>query len=144
MELVLVRRFFRPDGIFGTLFKESGGPICYTAEHAYEDHEGFYVPKVPEGQYNLLKGSHVLKGMTEAFETYELQGVPGHFGILFHPGNIPVRDSDGCILTATEVNTQDENGWVLKQSKIAFQKLMFLQKGTIQSGLKIIRDDTVS
>lgn len=143
MNLILVRQFYRQDGIFGTLFKESGGPICFTGEHAYEDHEGLYVPKVLEGEYTLLKGSHLLKGMIAPFETYEIQGVPGHTGILFHSGNVPNEDSDGCILTATEVNTQGDS-WVLKRSKIAFEKMMFLQKGTIQSGLKIIRDVKVS
>ncbi len=66
---------------------------------------------------------HRLHGMTEDFETFEIRGVPGHTGILFHWGNYN-QDSDGCVLLGSA-----RNGDMIVNSREEFANFMELQKG---------------
>lgn len=89
MIVAIERTDFTAQGIFGSLHYDGFLPI-HTLEHAYD-----LKPKVPEGVYRCVKGIHQLKHISN-LETFEIQ-VPGHTGILFHPGNTQ-EDSEGCIL----------------------------------------------
>lgn len=92
-QLILVRDRFCTDGIFGQLKDPSTGDvIAFTLEHSYDN-----VPKLSKGTYKCVRGHHRLHNMTEDFVTFEVTGVDGHTGILFHWGNYN-KDSEGCIL----------------------------------------------
>lgn len=56
-----------------------------------------WAAKIPAGKYTCKRGVHQLEGSHHSFETFEIMGVQGHSGLLFHAGNFD-RDSAGCVL----------------------------------------------
>lgn len=118
----LVRTSFSPFGIFGKLYKSDGSYLCLTCEHAYQQEDGSWKPKIPEGMYPLTRGLHRLEGMTEDFVTYEVSNVPGHTDILIHKGNTEA-DSHGCILLGLMFGNLNGVPAVL-QSREAFDEFM--------------------
>lgn len=106
MTLILKRKAYRNDGIFSELQTESGEKLCVTLEHSYFGTGNAYVPKIPGGTYLCVRGSHRLHADRPAFDTYEVTGVSGHQGILFHCGNTE-NDSEGCILLGKEAVEKD-------------------------------------
>lgn len=126
MNLTLERESFGKGGIFGKLFDEKANEIAVTLEHAYQQpppYIGYYSAKLPFGIYHCARGLHQLKNMAAPFETFEVTGVPGHKGILFHCGN-DNDDSAGCILLGRE----QSGDWIL-ESRNAFAAFMALQAG---------------
>jgi len=104
MTLTLTRTAYTPNGVFGTLTGEGGLHLADTLEHAYAATDPSSgpnclqdQPKLPVGTYQCVKGTHTLDHHPLPFQTFEVTGVPGHTGILFHIGNYN-NDSDGCIL----------------------------------------------
>lgn len=121
-----MRTRFAPEGVFGTLYGESANRITDTLEHSYEDLK----PKLPAGAYLCKRGFHQLsKG--PKFETFEITGVEGHTGILFHAGNTE-NNSSGCILLGSAANA---GVW---RSREAFAYLMTLQHGIETFTLTVI------
>ena len=57
------------------------------------------------------------------FETFEITGVPGHSGILFHTGNTN-NDSSGCVLLGTDTTRLG-----ISDSRLAFSKFMAMMVG---------------
>lgn len=108
------------DGVFGNLFDEAG-PICATLEHSYPDGGG-YSAKIPPGSYLCRRGFHQLANGAP-FETFEVTGVTGHTGIVFHWGNYN-KDSSGCILLG-----EKRLPTMLLYSKRAFAAFMFRLRG---------------
>lgn len=121
MNLILTRMNIGSEGAFGVLESEAGTRVCYTLEHAYAM-DGWR-PKVPVGTYACVRGMHQLSGHLEPFETFEITGVPGHTGILFHCGNVE-GDSSGCVLLGDL-----EKGVALINSRKAFSEFMAIQSG---------------
>jgi hypothetical protein len=118
MNLILKRTQYRAEGIFSELMDDRGELIAVTLEHSYSN-----TPKIPPGVYRCLRSLHRLHGMTQDFETFEVTGVEGHRGLLFHWGNFN-RDSDGCILLG---DRQVED--MVTHSRDSFQMFMQLQAG---------------
>lgn len=138
MDLILIRDEFREDGIFGTLLIDDTipKPIAVTLEHAYDsgNGDGSYVPKVPVGVYLCVRGSHRIHSSVQPFETFEVTGVSGHSGILFHIGNYD-KDSDGCILlgkSVGQIHGYDKDIKAIGESHEAYEVFMKLQKDTEQ------------
>jgi hypothetical protein len=123
MNLKLIRQTFALYGIEGELFDDKGLHVCFTLEHAYEQPDGSYQPKVPPGIYVCQRGRHRLEGMNNSFETFEITNVPGHTNILFHKGNYN-NDSEGCVLVGAALGV----GCIL-ESAIAFGSFLQLQEG---------------
>lgn len=124
MDLTLTRNHKRPDGVFSTITKPDGDVLCVAVTRAYKDNQ----PKVQRGKYFCQRGTHQLHA-GQPFETFEITGVPGHSGILFHKGNYQT-DSEGCecvglsfIFSPTAMVTS---------SKIAFDHFMQVQEGCDQ------------
>lgn len=115
MMLTMRRNSFTDSGIFGVLLDEAFNVVAYTAEHSYDK-----APKLPDGNYTCLAGQHALSNGVP-FQTFEIIGVPGHTGILFHCGNDPQIDSHGCVLLGTTID-----GSRLNDSRVAFNKFMDL------------------
>ena len=133
MNLTLTRDDFRPDGIFGSLiFDGDPGRFCVTLEHSYDGQ-----PKVRPGTYTCIRGTHSLHNGIP-FKTFEITGVKGHGGILFHAGNFN-RDSEGCVLIgntiASDPNTGDE---MITGSKAEFKQFMARLEGIDEFQLAVI------
>ena len=87
-------------GIFGKLTSDDMKLGLFTLEHAFPvttQNPVIYVPVIPPGVYTCKRGLHRLHGMAEDFETFEITGVAGHQGLLFHWGDYN-RDSEGCVI----------------------------------------------
>lgn len=122
MDLLLTRIESRHDGIFSELKDPKFKVIAHTLEHSYDS-----VPKLPDGTYTCIRGEHRLHNMTQTFTTFEVTGVEGHTGILFHWGNWNA-DSEGCILLGEGI-APSSKGQMITNSKVAFADFMKLQSG---------------
>jgi len=132
MRLILRRTSFTEYGVFGALWNEQGDLLAYTLEHAYpNENVPAYLPKMPAGTYDCQRGMHTLKSSTWAFETFEVLGVPGHSGILFHTGN-ENDDSAGCVLIGKEIV-----GSRLLNSREAFKEFMRKMEGIDEFQLEV-------
>jgi hypothetical protein len=134
MNLKLIRNEFRQDGIFGTLETELGKQLAITLEHAYADLQG-WSPKLPDGDFVCVRGTHRLDHSSGPFETFQIIGVPGHTGILFHIGNFNF-DSDGCVLLGENI-VQMSGARAISSSKITFQKFMDFQSDVDEFSLNV-------
>ena len=132
MTLQLIRKELGEDGIFSDLLDESGNVIARCAEHAYDGK-----PKVYDGEFTCVRGMHQLHGMDHQFETFEITGVEGHTGTLFHGGNWPQIDSDGCILLGSS-EADSPKGKMVTNSIETFAKFMELVKGLDSFTLRVI------
>jgi hypothetical protein len=122
MNFKLTRNQISSDGVFGSLYDNSGKQILVTAEHAFTLTNGTVAPKVKAGTYTCLR--HAPNRLP--YETWELQNVPNFDGkpvtaILIHIGNYPQTDSDGCILVGSS-----RNGEMILDSKETFADFMNL------------------
>ena len=115
----LTRTDFRPDGIMGEFtFDGDPGRFCVTLEHSYDNQ-----PKLQPGTYSCVRGVHTLHNGIP-FTTFEITGVAGHTGILFHAGNFN-RDSEGCVLIGRDVSTDPNTGEeMVTGSKLEFAQFM--------------------
>lgn len=110
---------YRADGIFSELWRHEA-KFCVTLEHAFPSGDG-YMPKLPRGAtYTCKRGIHQLEH-GGPFETFEITGVPGHSGILFHIGNFN-SNSDGCALMGGTVVKSAT--WWINNSKDVFAGFM--------------------
>jgi len=134
MDCVLTRVYIGPEGAFSTLAPENKPPFLVTLEHTYENNE----VKVPRGTYTC-KRTHFNRG---GYDTFEITGVAGHDGLLFHRGN-DEDDSDGCVLVGlsfglvTKPNTHVSKDGVLS-SISAFSIFMARQAAVDTFQLEVI------
>ena len=146
MNLLMQRTRYRSDGIFSRVTRQDTGEfVCVTLDHAYPSglptHE--YLPKVMPGTYRCVLGPHRLHSMTKDFYTYEVTGVKGHTGILFHRGNWN-KDSEGCFLVgdALAQTDQDMDGidgpdLLITNTPKAFERFLQLQDGAPEFMLEV-------
>lgn len=124
--MILERYSYASDGIFGRLLEDDEKFFSYTLEHSYLTDPVLAArkPKIPPGTYECIKGSHILPGMEHDFQTYEITGVQGHTGLLFHPGNYN-EDSDGCVLLGADVlySKPKDSRWI-NLSEVTFNKFI--------------------
>ena len=119
-DLQLVRSEKGDEGIFSELIKGSGWWWLCSVEHAYQQPDGSWQPKVPPGTYTCVLGDHVVAG--QPIRTYEITGVPGHSGILFHKGNWQ-ENSEGCVCLGRSIDALDGRKAVL-DSRGAFSDFL--------------------
>ena len=117
MTYTLIRTEFRPDGIFSELYDDNSVLIAHTVEHSYNS-----LPKIPNGTFICVRGTHQLHS-GPPFSTFEITGIPGHTGVLFHQGNWGQTDSDGCCLLGEDIAPSDQ-GQMVTNSKATFQKFI--------------------
>jgi hypothetical protein len=120
MDLILKRKSYNSWGIIGELTDTDGETLFATLEHAFQQADGSFAPKLNEGNHDCVLGIHHLH-KSGTVNTYEIKGVPGHTGILFHVGNYN-KDSDGCVLLGTA-----HSGQMITGSKTAFSKFLKMQ-----------------
>jgi hypothetical protein len=123
MDCKLSRLHYLNTGILSTL--DVGGVRFSTLEHAFLSPVDTYLPIIPQGNYVCVRGTHCLHNGIP-FETFEITGLDGHTGLLFHPGNYN-QDSSGCVLVGQDM----EIGSIamVTNSKASFAKFMSLQEG---------------
>jgi len=136
MNLTLKRSAYRADGIFSTLYDENGHQVAVTLEHAYDDGNGGWAPKLPLGVFLCVRGQHQLLNMAQPFTTFEITGVVGHTNILFHCGNFD-RDSEGCCLVGDADSFQGTTE-IITGSRDAFARLLQLEDGIDTFNLTVI------
>jgi hypothetical protein len=131
-DFTLRRVEHQAQGIFGELLDAWGNVVCQTLEHAYTATGGAaYSPKLPPGTYTCVKGTHRLINMGP-FETFEITGVEGHSGILFHVGNYN-DDSEGCVLLGMQ-----RAGNSITASHAAFAEFMSRCANCTQFQLRVL------
>lgn len=133
---VLTRNSATVDGIFSTMTDKSGKVISMTLEHAYSNPAGGFAPKLYNGIFTCVRGPHRLHNMTEDFSTFEITGVTGHEGILFHWGCYN-KDSDGCVLMGQE-DIQSDGVEMVDNSRATFAKFMNSMEGIDTFKIKVV------
>ena len=131
MDLKLNRIDYKADGILSELIAGSVRIVAHTLEHSYDGK-----PKLQPGVYKCVRGTHKLHDGI-AFETFEVTGVEGHSGILFHVGNWN-KDSDGCILVGDAISASKQ-GTLVTNSRVIFHEFMALQAG-VDSFMLTVRE----
>ncbi len=126
----LIREEYGKYGIFGILAHDDGEELLLTLEHAYDHGGNTFISKVPIGTYECKRGIHQL-GDRPPFETFEITGVNGHTGILFHSGNTNA-DSNGCVLLGLS-----RNYYAVLHSRDAFNKFMKVMEGIETFSLEV-------
>lgn len=124
MNFTLTRGRFALYGILGQLKSEDGSLLFCTLEHAYQQKDGSFLPKLAPGTYTCVR--HPPNRLP--YETFVVQGVPPFMGapvagILIHKGNYN-NDSEGCILIGMRFGTG-----MIEDSKDAFDQFMTAQEG---------------
>lgn len=133
--LTLKRLQVRDDGCFSILTKDDdGSTVCVAAERTFGEN-GAPTVVVPAGRYRCVRGLHSLNGIN-FFHTYEVTGVLGHTGILFHPGNTEL-DSKGCVLTGRHFGAVN-NMMAVIDSRLAFNDFLALQGGAEEFWLTVV------
>ena len=72
------------------------GETFWTAERPWMNNQTS-ISCIPSGTYECKRYSSKRFG-----ETYEITDVPNRTYILFHAGNYPIKDSEGCVLLGEE------------------------------------------
>lgn len=121
MDLILKRREYREDGVTSDLCDSNGKVLFRTIEHSYG-----LKAKLKAGKYTCVRGMHKLAD-GKPFETFEITGVKGHWGILFHAGNWE-KDSSGCVLVG-KAFANSPQGRMVTQSRKALAELLALLSG---------------
>lgn len=119
--LRLTRTQSLDSGIFSILEDENNVILAHTLEHNFNG-----IPKVYNGTFICKRGTHKLSHGSP-FETFEITGVKGHSGILFHKGNFN-KDSDGCVLLGDGL-AQSKDGQMVTNSKATFDRFLLLLTG---------------
>lgn len=138
MTFKLNRKSSSIDGVFGVLLDAQDNEAAVTLEHAYEQPDSTYKPKVPVGVYICKRGQHQLEHMTQPFSTFEIMNVPNHTNILFHVGNYN-HDSDGCVLLGEYV-LESAGEKVITHSKITFDRFMNLLRNENEFQLTVTEE----
>jgi len=134
--LILTRLEIGDDGAFGklSLADTPDQQFLVTLERTFGP-TGRQVPVIPEGTYECVRGTHQLT-TSKPFETFEITGVAGHTGLLFHWGNWET-DSEGCVLLGKVRDTLGGRPAVLS-SHLAFSDFMYEMSGADMFTLTVV------
>ncbi|MFB6225161.1 MAG: DUF5675 family protein [Candidatus Paceibacteria bacterium] len=132
--MIVLNRYYTPFGVWGDL--EVEGQTFSTAELPWKGNQK-NISAIPEGNYIMqMRESPVVKRTSGFEEGWEIQDVPGRSYIMFHVGNWPKRDSEGCVLVGREKNIV-ENMVFVSNSQDAFKEFMSLLEGRMEWEIQI-------
>jgi len=142
MDLQIAPISCNASGWFGDVQQLNGTHLLFVANHAYQQPDGSWAMKIPAGAYTCQLDPHAQLQHGAPFAAYEVTGVPEHWGILFHIGNFPQLDSEGCFLLGTDIQMLAPAGQeavpAVVGSGIAFDKFMALQNGGASFRLTVL------
>lgn len=151
MDITYTRVAKRPDGILSKVTRDdTDAQIMVVLEHAFKQPDGSYDAILQPGTYICVRSMHRLHGMTQDFETFEIQNVVdaqgnAHSGVLFHWGNWN-EDSEGCSLTgrsfavAPDPNMNGALEDLVTSSRETFAMFMQLQANVDKFQLTVEQD----
>lgn len=109
--MVTIKRVsYLPEGTFGVI-KQDNVPFALTAELPWLNN----LPSkscIPTGKYLGKRVNSPKFG-----NTFEITGVPKRSNILFHKGNVPKKDSKGCVLIGEEFGSIGINVAVMSSGR---------------------------
>lgn len=127
----ILRTHYLSYATFGTM-DINGLPFCLTAELPWINNKQ-NISCIPTGEYKaFLKLSPKRK-----YFVYELIDVPKRKNVQLHIGNVPLRDSDGCIL-AGESYAFVDGKVVVADSADAFKEFMALSTKRKNIDIRIV------
>jgi hypothetical protein len=136
MDLTLTYIRTDHEGAFANVTDDTGALLMVTGTHTFLQADGVtWAPIEGTGQWVCVRGTHTINNptpqhpnATKTFETFEITGIAGHSGLLFHWGNVPETQSEGCHLTGESFGEIGGLEAVLN-SVTAFEKFMAAQAG---------------
>ena len=132
--LTIVRISSLTEGTFGVMLL-NGKPFAVTGERPWRENKKG-VSCIPSGMY-LCKRYQSAKYP----DTFEVMNVPDRTYVLFHKGNFPLKDSEGCILVAEKF--EEVNGEVaVLDSKHGFEEFIKKMKDVCTFTLQIVEVKT--
>lgn len=133
-KLTIVRVSTLNEGTFGVMLFD-GKPFAVTGERPWLDNKES-VSCIPVGMY-LCKRYESAKYP----DTFEIMNVPKRTYVLFHKGNFPLKDSEGCILVAEKF--EEVNGKVaVLESGHGFKEFIDKLKGVCTFILQVVEIKT--
>jgi len=96
MTLYIKRVAFTDTATFGVLLDHTGIPFALTGELPWKSNQ-VGLSCIPAGEYTCKRVQAPHFG-----GTFEVLAVPHRSHILFHKGNVPHKDSKGCILVGEQ------------------------------------------
>lgn len=133
-KLTIIRVSSLDEGTFGVMLLD-GKPFAVTGERPWVDNEKS-VSCIPPGMY-LCKRYKSAKYP----DTFEIMNVPNRTYVLFHKGNFPLKDSEGCILVAEKF--EEVNGKVaILESGHGFKEFIEKLKDVCTFTLQIVEVKT--
>jgi hypothetical protein len=116
---------FRSDGIFSVLSGSClGGTFSYvTIEHAFQQPDGLWAPKLKPGTYTCKRRLSPHFGV----DVFQIMDVPNCDYIEIHPGNWN-KDTNGCVCPG-KAEVPSALGQMVTASDATFQAFMNLQSG---------------
>ena len=123
-----------PMGVFGRL--TVGTSWWYTVERPWLDNQPM-VSCIPAGVYVMVLDIHN-PGQPQAYQVYELQGVPNRKEIQIHRANV-ADELHGCIAPGKVLGCplNDQRTWGIGKSADAFAEFMAAMKGENPSEIAI-------
>lgn len=117
MSLTIKRIALIENGTFGVLIDKRGIPFATTAERPWLNNARS-ISCIPAGDYICKRVQSPKFG-----NTFEITNVPDRTHILFHKGNIPKKDSHGCILIGEQFGLLNGKAAVLS-SRAGYTEFM--------------------
>lgn len=121
---ITLERAYLPSCTLGTM-RVAGVFQCVTIEPPWLNNER-NISCIPEGTYTLRKRvSPIVQRTTrgEYSEGWEVTNVTGRSFIMLHVGNW-VKNTDGCILPGKNFAFTPGDGFMVSNSRLAFDELM--------------------
>jgi len=131
MKLTIKRIAKTGYGTFGVLLDDFGFPFALTAERPWLENKS-NESCIPAGEYRCAAITSPKFG-----KCIEVLNVPDRSHILFHKGNVPMKDSHGCILVGEQFESLGKQHAVLSSRK-GFSELMGLIEGIDEFDLVIM------
>lgn len=131
MKMTIKRVSMSGEAVFGVLLDNYGIPFALTAERPWLDNNS-NISCIPNGTYTCRRVQSPRFG-----NTFEVCDVPNRTHILFHKGNIPGKDSHGCILVGEQFGILNGNRAVLA-SNAGFHEFLQLLADEVEFTLHIM------
>lgn len=129
--ILFLNRYIKDTNATYGVFHNGSRPLWLTLERGWLNNQP-NVSCIPSGTYQCVKVNSPKYGIS-----FEVQGVGGRDGILFHSGNFAETDTRGCILLGRKFYSY-KNKHGIGESKLAIEEFRSYFNGVTQFTLIII------